>query len=80
MPYIAFATVEEGSTGARCLRFRRGGDIVSTMTLDSLRAERVGERVLGLSAAAGLAAPLVYVHFDSPARMAKFYGLLERNA
>lgn len=75
IPYIVFAAIEAGSTGARCLRFRRGGDIISTMTLDTLNFEHVGERVIGLSPQ-GLATHQVYVHFDSAARMAKFSALL----
>ena len=80
MPYIAFASVEEDSTGVRCLRFRRGAAVISTVTLsgDFLRIEHVGKRVLGLWTA-GLA-PLVFVHFDSPARMAKFCNLLAPTA
>lgn len=79
MLFIAFATVEAGSTGARCLRFRRGDSVISSMALDTLHIELVGSSMIGLSPP-GLTTPLVYVHFDSPARMAKFSALVAPTA
>ena len=72
-PCIAFATVENGATGARCLRFLRGSNIIATMSLDSLFIEHVGPNVLGLSLH-GIATPLVYMHFD----WSRFYYWMSR--
>jgi len=75
-PCIAYATVEGGSMlMPQCLCFRRGDIILSTTTLGTLLIEQVGENVLGLTAP-GLLGHLVYLHFDSPARMTKFLALL----
>ena len=79
---VAFASVEEGSAGDPCLTLRRGGDIIAIMTLASLRSDVARDKVLGLSPNAfdpkdvKVRQHMVYVHFDTVERMAKFTRLI----
>jgi hypothetical protein len=80
---IAFASIEMGNSGS-CLRLRRGANILGSMTLSSLKTERIGDLVIGLLADEGSQAgvpaipttPSIYLHFESRTRVTKFCALV----
>ena len=81
---IAFASIETGNSGSPCLRLRRGANILGSMTLSSLRTERIGDLVIGLLADEGSLAgvpaiptnPSIYLHFENRTRVTKFCALV----
>ena len=83
-PLIAFASIEMGSLGSPCLRLRRGANILGSMTLSSLKTERIGDLVIGLlpdeGSLAGVPAipttPSIYLHFENRTRVTKFCALV----
>jgi hypothetical protein len=80
---IAFASIEMGNSGS-CLRLRRGATIIGSMTLSSLKTERIGDLVIGLLADEGSLAgvpaipttPSIYLHFENRTRVTKFCALV----
>ena len=81
---IAFASIEMGNVGSPCLRLRRGANILGSMTLSSLKTERIGDLVIGLlpdeGSLAGVPAipttPSIYLHFENHTRVTKFCALV----
>ena len=81
---IAFASIEMGSSGAPRLRLRRGANILGSITLSSLKTERIGDLVIGLlpdeGSLAGVPAipttPSIYLHFENRTRVTKFCALV----
>ena len=81
---IAFASIEMGNVGSPCLRLRRGANILGSMTLSSLKTERIGDLVIGLlpdeGSLAGVPAipttPSIYLHFENRTRVTKFCALV----
>jgi hypothetical protein len=81
---IAFASIETGNSGSPYLRLRRGANILGSMTLSSLRAERIGDLVIGILADEGSLAgvpaipttPSIYLHFENRTRVTKFCALV----
>ena len=81
---IAFASVEMGNSRSPCLLLRRGADILGSMTLSSLKTERIRDLVIGVlpdeGSLAGVpaipATPSIYLHFENRARVTKFCALV----
>jgi hypothetical protein len=79
---IAFASIEMGNSGSPCLLLRRGADILGSMTLSSLKTERICDLVIGVlpdeGSLAGVpaTAPSIYLHFENSARVIKFCDLV----
>ncbi len=79
---IAFASIEIGNSGSPCLRLRRGANILGSMTLSSLKTERIRDLVIGIlpdeGSMAGVPAttPSIYLHFENRARVTKFCALV----
>jgi hypothetical protein len=84
---IAFASVEMGNSGSPCLRLRRGADILGSMTLSSLKTERIRDLVIGVLPDEGSLAgvptipsipttPSIYLHFENRLRVTKFCALV----
>jgi hypothetical protein len=73
-----------GNSGSPCLRLRRGANILLSMTLSSLKTERIGYLVIGVlpdeGSLAGVPAisptPSIYLHFENRARVTKFCALV----
>jgi hypothetical protein len=91
---IAFASIEMGSSGAPCLRLRRGANILGSITLSSLKTERIGDLIIGLleadgkvpraaacvpaEAIQGPTPPSIYLHFENSLRVTKFCALVSQ--
>jgi hypothetical protein len=81
---IAFVSIEMGNSRSPCLRLRRGANILGSMTLLSLKTQRIGDLVIGLLPDEGCLAgapaipttPSIYLHFENRARVTKFCALV----
>jgi hypothetical protein len=78
---IVFASVELNDQGKRCLRLRRGNNILATMTITSLRFEATSERMVKLAPRAhsktASSLPTVFLSFENVARAVKLCDMLK---
>ena len=80
---IVYASVELDDRGKRCLRLRRGADILASMKLTSMRFVPVDGHTIELAprprSKNACAPPVVFLSFENAARITKFCVLLQNS-
>jgi hypothetical protein len=75
---VAFASIEMNQEGTRCMRLRRGADILASLPVATLSVAIVDRGLLVLSRTGATGAlPSLWLKFETNARLTKFCDMLE---